>query len=269
MIAVAARAEPPPLPCDVPAVRLLDFERPGGGVRLVARVGTTVPVTVVLTATTVNMTPDVTFPVLRTLPGAGEYVLADLRFTKPGAAWHFDWKYDSRTGNLEARHDERVVYELPWSAGEGHKVGQGPHNSASWYQGGCALDFDMPERTVVCAARDGVVAGFQDECAKAGPTGTPSNWIAIAHADGTLGDYEHLRRGGVTVRVGQRVRAGEPIGYSGNTGASSGPHLHFGVLSVTRDLAWAPQRLRFRVAWEAVPVELVAGRTYTRFSPAR
>jgi len=44
-----------------------------------------------------------------------------------------------------------------------------------------------------------------------------------------MGLYAHLRPEGVLVRVGQRVRQGQQIGLSGNTGFTSGPHLHFAV----------------------------------------
>ena len=47
--------------------------------------------------------------------------------------------------------------------------------------------------------------------------------------------YAHLQPGGVLVRTGQRVRRGQPIGLSGNTGFSSGPHLHF-VVQVNRGM---------------------------------
>jgi len=44
-----------------------------------------------------------------------------------------------------------------------------------------------------------------------------------------MGLYAHLRPEGVLVRAGQRVRTGQTIGLSGNTGFTSGPHLHFAV----------------------------------------
>ena len=51
----------------------------------------------------------------------------------------------------------------------------------------------------------------------------------IAHDDGSFGNYVHLTYRGAEVAVGDRVQAGQFIGYSGNTGISSGPHLHFDV----------------------------------------
>ena len=175
-----------------------------------------------------------------------------------------DWSHYEVSGSLGARHDPKAVYELPWAHGKSYPVNWGLHGCATWYEGGCALDFGLGEGTEVHAARGGVVVGFQDECTKADPKGAPSNYIVILHDDGTLGDYEHLRRGGVVVRMGKRVRAGDLIGYSGNTGTSSGPHLHFGVLSMARDMSRVPQRLRFRVAGSSTPIELTKGERYTR-----
>ena len=51
----------------------------------------------------------------------------------------------------------------------------------------------------------------------------------ILHDDGTMGVYLHLKQGSVSVREGQRVAVGSPLALSGNTGNSSGPHLHFVV----------------------------------------
>ena len=52
----------------------------------------------------------------------------------------------------------------------------------------------------------------------------------MLHDDGTFGLYAHLGWDSIRVRVGQRVRRGEYIADSGNTGYSSGPHLHFAVV---------------------------------------
>ena len=58
---------------------------------------------------------------------------------------------------------------------------------------------------------------------------SPHNFVRIVHDDGTMALYAHLKSEGVLVRVGQRVRKAEAIGLSGNTGFTTGPHLHFAV----------------------------------------
>jgi murein DD-endopeptidase MepM/ murein hydrolase activator NlpD len=53
--------------------------------------------------------------------------------------------------------------------------------------------------------------------------------ISVLQVDGTYAEYLHLRHGGTVVKPGDRVVAGQLIGYSGNTGWSSTPHIHFHV----------------------------------------
>ena len=54
-----------------------------------------------------------------------------------------------------------------------------------------------------------------------------ANFIIIEHSDGTLGSYAHLKQNGVVVKVGEMVKKGKLIGYSGKTGFTRGAHLHF------------------------------------------
>lgn len=49
------------------------------------------------------------------------------------------------------------------------------------------------------------------------------------HEDGTFGEYSHLLHLGTLVEKGDIVEQNQEIGFSGNTGYSSGPHLHFAV----------------------------------------
>lgn len=89
------------------------------------------------------------------------------------------------------------------------------------------IDYALPLGTPVLAAADGIVE-------KAGVDNTGyGNVIIIRHlwTDGTV--YAHLRNW--SVQVGQKVKAGEVIGYSGNTGNSTGPHLHFEYRTVCND----------------------------------
>ncbi|EKS00485.1 peptidase, M23 domain protein, partial [Leptospira mayottensis 200901122] len=58
----------------------------------------------------------------------------------------------------------------------------------------------------------------------------------ILHKDGSIAEYAHLKHKGISVQIGQIVQTGERIGFSGNTGFSSAPHLHFHVLRHKADL---------------------------------
>jgi murein DD-endopeptidase MepM/ murein hydrolase activator NlpD len=95
-----------------------------------------------------------------------------------------------------------------------------------------AIDWTMPEATPVLAARAGVVVALKEDSTRGGPNRrfeNDANFILIEHSDGTIANYAHLMHDGVRVKVGQRVTTGEFIGLSGNTGFSSGPHLHLSV----------------------------------------
>ena len=87
----------------------------------------------------------------------------------------------------------------------------------------------MPENSPVCAARDGVVVDCKDGRGSPDNDGTIGNYIAIKHSDGTVAIYAQLTNHGIRVSAGQRVLAGTVIGFSGTTGHSNGPHLHFEV----------------------------------------
>lgn len=56
------------------------------------------------------------------------------------------------------------------------------------------------------------------------------NNVILEIAPNVFAWYAHLREGSITVKVGDAVKAGEPIGMVGNSGPSLGPHLHFGLL---------------------------------------
>lgn len=103
-------------------------------------------------------------------------------------------------------------------------------------------DFDVPnfrwmDRGVpVVAAADGRVTAVHDgefdrnvSCGFLEILRQP-NLVELTHADGTRSLYLHLRRGSVTVALGQEVTAGEPLGEVGSSGCSTAPHLHFEVL---------------------------------------
>lgn len=136
-------------------------------------------------------------------------------------------------GDMYAEHDADYLYAKPYKQGEHYPIVQGfaggySHQGASRY----ALDFAMPEGTPVLAARAGVVIDLQQDHNQGGPSrryAKYANFVTVLHADGTTGEYYHLRHKGVVVAVGDKVEQGQRLGYSGNTGFSSLPHLHFAV----------------------------------------
>jgi hypothetical protein len=103
--------------------------------------------------------------------------------------------------------------------------GENPQIYAQWgYAGHNGLDFGIPNGTPVLAAADGIVdkTGFEQ--------GGYGNFVKVSHTDGTTKYatyYAHLQS--IFVHSGQPVAARTALGLSNNTGASTGPHLHFGI----------------------------------------
>ncbi|MGW6544317.1 M23 family metallopeptidase [Streptomyces massasporeus] len=98
-------------------------------------------------------------------------------------------------------------------------------NGGMWASKHSGQDYAVPSGTQVVAAHGGTVV-------KAGGNGAGDgvaygNAVVIKHGNGTYSQYAHLSK--VTVHVGQIVKTGQEIAKSGNTGNSSGPHLHFEI----------------------------------------
>ncbi|MFB7983310.1 M23 family metallopeptidase [Streptomyces vinaceus] len=94
-----------------------------------------------------------------------------------------------------------------------------------WSHKHSGQDFACPVGTPVKAASAGTIV-------KAGPNGggdgpAYGNAIVVKHANNTYSQYAHLSK--IQVRIGQKVAKGSQIALSGNTGNSSGPHLHFEI----------------------------------------
>jgi murein DD-endopeptidase MepM/ murein hydrolase activator NlpD len=109
----------------------------------------------------------------------------------------------------------------------------------------------------VLAARAGVVVDVVDGNIASGTRKVfydKANRVQVLHADGTIAMYAHLRHGAV-VEVGEQVGTGDLLGLSGDTGFSTGPHLHFMVWKRQPDLSMATVPIRFddRTALGFVP----------------
>ncbi|RON60453.1 peptidase M23 [Pseudomonas fluorescens] len=120
-------------------------------------------------------------------------------------------------------------YPLPWRGGP-FRLSQGAEGQYSHFgpKNRYAMDIAMPVGTQIIAARAGVVVKIENSQSGRG-TDPSGNFVRVLHDDGTMGVYLHLKQGSVSVREGQRVTVGSPLALSGNTGNSSGPHLHFVV----------------------------------------
>ncbi|HTR88332.1 MAG TPA: M23 family metallopeptidase [Reyranella sp.] len=86
------------------------------------------------------------------------------------------------------------------------------------------VDLVASPGTPIEAAGDGVVVG-------AAPNGRYGNWIQIDHGGGLATVYGHLSGFARGIKPGARVKQGDLIGFTGNTGRTTGPHLHFEILT--------------------------------------
>ncbi len=206
------------------------------------------PVAVTLSARTSNLESPVGRTFLQTVPAGKRILAANYAAIDESRRTRFRYWFDWAVGDHRALHDNNHLYHLPYATGRRYRVLQGfgsnfSHRGREEY----AVDFNMAVGTPVHAARKGVVADMEESnsrgCWQKG-CGKYANFIVILHADGTTGEYYHLNKNGVAVAIGDEVRRGQLIGYSGNTGHTTMPHLHFAVY---RPVTWGrTQSLPFR-----------------------
>jgi len=112
-----------------------------------------------------------------------------------------------------------------------NNVAQGRGFGGSGHNG---IDYPTPVGTPVYAAADGTVTFAGDGRNNSWMGWQAGNCILLKHSDKYTG-YAHLNNGGIKVSNGQAVKKGQLIGYTGSTGNSTGPHLHFEVLPLRPD----------------------------------
>jgi murein DD-endopeptidase MepM/ murein hydrolase activator NlpD len=134
-----------------------------------------------------------------------------------------------------ATHRPHEPYRVPFALGSSYKVSQAyplriTHTTPdSEY----AVDLAVPDGTPIYAAREGMVINVHHDYFRGAADMAlldQANVVEILHDDGTIGIYAHLHWESIRVQPGQSVRRGQYIADSGNTGLTTGPHLHFAVI---------------------------------------
>jgi hypothetical protein len=171
----------------------------------------------------------------RILPPRSTTELLIVEPDDPGLKTHFSYRFVYLPGDTIARHRPHGPYRLPYAKAASYLVSQAPpdiitHQDPSSRD---AIDFAMPIGSGVYAARGGVVLDVASRYFQSGTNmekdGPRANVVRVLHDDGTMAVYAHLNSNTVRVVPGQTVKRGEYLADSGNTGFSTGPHLHFVV----------------------------------------
>ncbi len=139
------------------------------------------------------------------------------RFQAPGDS-RADW-YDAQGHSARKFLMKTPINGARLSSGYGMRL----HPILGYSRMHRGVDFRAASGTPIMAAGDGVIV-------RAGPFSSYGNYIRIRHANGYETAYAHLSRFNRGMRAGARVRQGEIIGFVGNTGRSTGPHLHYEVM---------------------------------------
>ena len=115
-----------------------------------------------------------------------------------------------------------------------------------------SVDFPLPEGTKILASEEGVVTDIKQDSSEGGHEKKYEdikylNYITILHDNFEFSQYAHLKHNGALVKKGQKVKRGQVIGLSGNTGDSTEPHLHFHVLKLnTTKAGWETIKIKFK-----------------------
>ncbi|HEY3517934.1 MAG TPA: peptidoglycan DD-metalloendopeptidase family protein [Gammaproteobacteria bacterium] len=251
-----------------PEVRLLQ-RAAANGVMLVAQNTFFGPVQIAFRVHPIeNVSTDTKRSGLTVLPPRSETELVFVGKSAEQVDLRFDSEFQFIPGQPGAEHRPEQPYRLPYALSSSVRVSQAypgtkTHGDpASQY----AVDFVMPVGTDVFAARDGVVIEVASDFFESGTDyevdGPRANVVRVLHADGTMALYVHLNWNTIRVVPGQRVRRGEYLADSGNTGFTTGPHLHF---VVQRNEGGALVAVPLEFAGANGPVTPVTGETYTAY----
>ncbi|MGI9235159.1 MAG: peptidoglycan DD-metalloendopeptidase family protein, partial [Woeseiaceae bacterium] len=219
-----------------PSVQVI-HRQVGNEVRVIALNGLYAPVEIGLIVNALQGVehPDPDDDMRWVIPPRSARTLLQLPIVAGAATQRLDLNFDYMPGDPKAVHLAAEGYRAPFVAAANHSITQAyPDNVTHLTEDSeHAIDIAMPVGTDVLAARGGIVFDVIGTNFDGGVNREKhlhaANIVRILHDDGTFAVYAHLNRNSIRVRLGDRVEAGEYIADSGNTGFSSGPHLHFAV----------------------------------------
>ena len=190
------------------------------------------PVEVRLVSDNRNVIGEPALPARATVPAGGSALVARLRLAETARFKPLSLHLDTVPGSVNARARD-YEYAFPLRTRDLRvEQGWGGRYSHADPENHYAVDFAAQPGTPVLAARDGLVMQVERDTREAGGSanGGPDRdgtLIRILHGDGSMAVYAHLQA--ADVRTGARIHRGQRIGMSGNSGFSTGPHLHFAV----------------------------------------
>jgi murein DD-endopeptidase MepM/ murein hydrolase activator NlpD len=123
-------------------------------------------------------------------------------------------------------------YVLPFPAGKKYVLSQTCCNPDGGHRNQLAYDFAVYLGDTVCCMRSGIVKEIRENQPDNGGdiTSNKHNYIMIQHDDSTVAFYAHLMQNSVLVDIGDRIKQGQKIAQSGNSGNTLNfPHLHVGL----------------------------------------
>ncbi len=178
-----------------------------------------------------NVSADI--PSVISLPSKSQKYGFKVCISNPSIPWNYKYSFNSAIGFSTNMHTGDGKYFLPFKAGETHKVTQGEMGTFSHFgEFANSIDFDLIGEEFT-AMRDGTVVFVKEDSNEGGADRSfedKANFVWILQPDGSISRYVHLQQNGALVNLGDKVKAGDIIGLSGNTGFTSGPHLHVQVV---------------------------------------
>lgn len=176
------------------------------------------------------------------------YSLIDVRDKK------LNIKFSSIFGTPNDEINIRKV-SLPFFSGRKYKVIQGYNGRFSHQEifSKYAIDFNLKKGDTICAVADGYVVGVIEDYKYGGKSKEwrpYANFVTVYHPEMNIySQYVHLKYKGSLVSINDAVKMNQAIALSGDTGFSSGEHLHFNAFKATHE----------KPGWESIKIDFTEG----------